>query len=159
MNLILALSAFNWVGSQDFLCHPSCLNTWTICSARKKNAMHYRAADTKMLVVHFWVTFQHGPVCLPLSSPSKTEAFCCTGPKLPPYMLKSSLHLLLHRRQREVSSPDPFPYITVIIVIKFPLFSLKGAQLALIPQFPPNTAPPHLLVESSLLCRNVCPRS
>lgn len=147
---MMALSAFNCVGSQDLLLHTSRLNALTICSAQKKTAIHYKAEDTKMLAVHFCVIFQHGPVWLPLSSSSKTEPSSVKFLSCHLICWNPPSHLLLHRRQKEASSPNPFLYLTVIIMIKFPLVKLNIAQLAPIPQFTPNTVPPLLL--TSWLC-------
>lgn len=47
MNLILACSAFNRVGSQDFLLRISCLNAQTNLFSYEENYEHYRRAVTK----------------------------------------------------------------------------------------------------------------
>lgn len=113
-----------------------------------------------MLHVHFCVSFQHGP-CVPAFIFSVKDGKPSAVKFLSGHFRHSDsrLHLLPHRREKEVSSPNPFPYITLITMINLPLFNLKAAQLALVPQLPPNASPPRGLVELSLLRRNVRPRS
>ena len=159
MNLVLAFNAFNCVSSRDFLLHSSCLNAQTICSAQMKTATHYRTQSPKcyMLISVWSFSMARVPAFIFSVKDGKPSAIKFLSHHL--ILSDSHLHLLPHRREKEVSSPNPLPYSTLITMINFPLFNLKAAQLALIPQLPSNTSPLQGLVELSLLRTNACPRS
>lgn len=119
---------------------------------------HYRRAVTKKVVFHVRVTFQYSP-CVPAFK-------FCQGTGRKPSAVKFLSSFLKHstspshplpreKKRKRICSHSNSSMARQLIQLV--LLSLTW-RLS-IPQLPPNALSPSFLVEPSLLCRDVCPKS